>query len=55
MSTKPTTTIRIDREVKKRANEVFDEIGISMSAGVNTFLKAVVRGGTRPFERKAGR
>ncbi|MBP7065426.1 type II toxin-antitoxin system RelB/DinJ family antitoxin [Ferrovibrio sp.] len=50
MSTKPTTTIRIDQEVKKRASEVFDEIGISMSAGINTFLKAVVRQGAMPFD-----
>lgn len=54
MSTKPTTTIRIDPEVKKRAGEVFDDIGISMSAAINTFLKAVVREGTMPFDLKAG-
>jgi len=52
MSIKPTTTIRIDREVKKRASEIFDEIGISMSAGINTFLKAVVREGDMPFDIK---
>ncbi len=50
MPTKPTTTIRIDLDVKKRACEVFDEIGISMSAAINTFLKAVVREGTIPFD-----
>lgn len=52
MSTKPTTTIRIDSEIKKHANEVFDEIGISMSAAINTFLKAVVREGNMPFDIK---
>ena len=52
MSTKPTTTIRIDSEIKKQANEVFDEIGISMSAAINTFLKAVVREGNMPFDIK---
>ncbi|ELQ9310779.1 type II toxin-antitoxin system RelB/DinJ family antitoxin [Serratia marcescens] len=50
MSTKPTTTIRIDLDVKRRAGEVFDEIGIGMSAAINTFLKAVVREGTMPFD-----
>jgi len=49
MSIKPTTTIRIDLDVKKRAGEIFDEIGISMSAGINAFLKAVVREGDMPF------
>lgn len=55
MSTKPTTTIRIDPIVKKRANMVFDDIGISMSAAINTFLKAVIREGTMPFEIKTDR
>jgi addiction module RelB/DinJ family antitoxin len=39
---------------KKQANEVFGNIGISMSAAINTFLKAVIREGTMPFEIKAG-
>ena len=55
MSTKPTTTIRIDPNVKKHASEVFNDIGISMSAAINTFLKAVVREGTMPFELKSKR
>ncbi|MFJ2483407.1 type II toxin-antitoxin system RelB/DinJ family antitoxin [Pseudomonas sp. NPDC087598] len=55
MSTKPTTTIRIDLDVKKRASEVFDEIGIGMSAAINTFLKAVVREGNMPFDMKIER
>ena len=50
MSIKPTTTVRIDPDVKKRANEVFDEIGIGMSTAINTFLKAVVREGCIPFD-----
>lgn len=55
MSTKPTTTIRLDPEVKKEAGEVFDEIGIGMSAAINTFLKAVVREGAMPFDLKPDR
>lgn len=50
MTVKPTTTIRIEPELKRLANEVFDEIGISMSAAINTFLKAAVREGKMPFE-----
>lgn len=52
MSIKPTTTIRIDPEVKKCANEVFKEIGIGMSAAINTFLKAVIREKNMPFDMK---
>src|SRR5690554_8149456 len=55
MATKPTTTIRSDSDVKKRANEVFDEIGIGMSAAINTFLKAVIREGNMPFDIKLDR
>lgn len=55
MPTKPTTTIRIDPDVKKQARKVFDDIGISMSAAINTFLKAVVREGTMPFDIKTER
>lgn len=55
MSTKPTTTIRLDLDVKKQASEVFDEIGIGMSAAINTFLKAVVREGAMPFDLNAER
>lgn len=50
MPIKPTTTIRIDQGVKDRANLVFDSIGISLSAAINTFLKAVIREGSMPFD-----
>lgn len=46
----PTTTIRIDPEVKTLAGEVFEEIGIGMSAAINAFLKAVIREGGMPFD-----
>lgn len=54
MPAKPTTTIRIDPEVKRLAGDVFDDIGLSMSAAINTFLKAVVREGNMPFDIKCG-
>lgn len=53
MATKPTTTVRIDPDVKRRAGEIFDEIGIGMSTAINAFLKAVVREGNMPFDMKA--
>ncbi|NVK74097.1 MAG: type II toxin-antitoxin system RelB/DinJ family antitoxin [Oceanospirillaceae bacterium] len=55
MSAKPTTTIRIDPDLKRLANEVFDELGIGMSAAITTFLKAVVREGNMPFDLKLDR
>lgn len=53
MAGSPTTTIRIDPGVKEEANRVFDEIGISLSAAVNAFLRAVVREQGIPFDLKA--
>lgn len=48
----PATTVRIDPKLKDAANVVFDELGISLSAGVSAFLKAVVREQGMPFEMK---
>ena len=48
----PATTVRIDPQLKDAANAVFDELGISLSAGVSAFLKAVVREQGMPFEMK---
>jgi len=46
------TTVRIDPQLKDAANAVFAELGISLSAGVSAFLKAVVREQGMPFEMK---
>ena len=44
------TQIRIDSEIKKKANELFSSIGLDMSTAVNLFLyQCVLRGGL-PFK-----
>lgn len=48
----PATTIRIEPEVKKEATAILDELGLSMSAAVNAFLRALVREGGMPFEMR---
>lgn len=48
----PATTIRIEPEVKKEASAILDELGLSMSAAMNMFLRAVIREGGMPFEMK---
>ena len=50
MAAVPTTTIRIDPAVKEQANGVFEELGLSMSAAVNIFLRAVIRHKGIPFD-----
>jgi len=45
--------LRIDDEVKRKAERTFDDIGLSMSAAITIFLKAVVRENRIPFELSA--
>lgn len=55
MAQKPTTTIRIDPDLKRQAAAIFDDIGLNMSTAVHAFLKAVVREDSMPFEMAAER
>lgn len=46
-------SIRVDDEVKLSAEKTLDDIGLSMSAAVNVFLKKVAREKRIPFELSA--
>ena len=46
-------SFHVDDEVKRSAERVFDDIGLSMSTAVNIFLKTVVRENRIPFELTA--
>lgn len=48
----PATTIRIEPEVKREASAILDELGLSMSAAMNMFLRAVIREGGMPYVMK---
>lgn len=43
-------TIRMDENLKKRAEALFDEMGLNMTTAITIFTKAVVRQGKIPFE-----
>lgn len=43
-------TIRIDEQLKIKADELFDELGMSFTTAVNVFVKQTVREGRIPFE-----
>ncbi|MEC4175225.1 type II toxin-antitoxin system RelB/DinJ family antitoxin [Adlercreutzia sp. R7] len=43
-------TIRIDDELKKQADEMFDELGMSFTTAVNVFVKQALREGALPFD-----
>lgn len=46
-------SLRVDDELKRSAERTFDDIGLSMSAAINIFLKTVVRENRIPFELSA--
>ena len=43
-------SIRMDENLKKQAEAIFDEMGINMTTAFTIFTKAVVRLGKIPFE-----
>ncbi|MBR4545152.1 MAG: type II toxin-antitoxin system RelB/DinJ family antitoxin [Oscillibacter sp.] len=43
------TNIKIDPELKRDAQELFDNLGLSLSAAVNMFLRQAVREQAMPF------
>ena len=45
--------IRIDSEIKRKAEEVFKNLGLSASTAINLFYKQVIRTNSIPFELKA--
>lgn len=46
----PTTTMRIDEDVKKAARPILEELGLNISSATNVFLRAVVRCNGLPFD-----
>ena len=46
-------TIRIDEDIKRDAEIVFERIGLTMSAAINIFFRQAVRTQAIPFELKA--
>ena len=45
--------LRVEDDVKARAEKMFDEIGLSMSTAINIFLKTAIRENRIPFELSA--
>lgn len=43
-------TIRIDEDLKKQADALFDDLGMSFTTAVNIFVKQAVRENRIPFE-----
>ena len=44
--------IRTDKDIKDQAEQIFNELGLSMTTAVNIFLRATIREHGIPFELK---
>ena len=45
----PTINIRVNEQLKKESEKVFEELGMNMTTAITIFLKAVVRENGIPF------
>jgi DNA-damage-inducible protein J len=43
-------TIRLDKEIKEHAEELFDDFGMNLSTAFNIFVRQTLRQGKIPFE-----
>ena len=48
-------SIRMDAEIKTEAEELFSELGLSLGAAVNVFVRQAVRRGGIPFKVTLGK
>lgn len=46
-------TIRMDRDLKKEAEDLFDQLGMSLTTAVNIFVRQAVRTQSIPFQVNA--
>ena len=42
--------VRVDKELKRKAEAIFNELGLNMSTAMNMFLRYSVRYGGIPFD-----
>lgn len=45
-----TISIRVDEDVKRAADILFDELGLNLSSAINVFLRQAVREQAIPFK-----
>ena len=54
MANTPTTTMRLDPELKEEAMKILEPMGLKMTGAVTIFLKAVIRENGLPFDMRIG-
>lgn len=52
MADTPTTTMRLDPELRRQANRILEPLDLTMTGAVTIFLKTVVREQGIPFDMR---
>ena len=52
MAKTPTTTMRLNPELKDKARKILEPLGLNMTEAVSSFLRTAVRENGIPFEIK---
>ena len=52
MGTQANLNIRTDAEVKARADQIFEALGLNMTTAINIFLRQSIQHGGLPFDVK---
>ncbi len=50
MASTTNVNVRVDKELKRKAEAIFNELGLNMSTAMNMFLRYSVRYGGIPFD-----
>ncbi len=50
MASTTNINVRVDKEIKRKAEAIFSELGLNMSTAMNMFLRYSVRYGGIPFD-----
>lgn len=53
MAESTTISIRVDPEIKKQCEALYEELGLNLTTAINIFLRQSLRTGGLPFEVKA--
>lgn len=54
MSETTTFSVRMDKDVKRESEELFQDLGMNLTTAINVFLRQAIWAGGFPFEIKKG-
>ena len=54
MATTVSFSVRIDRDIKKQCEDLYNELGMNLTTAINIFLRQSLRVGGIPFDVRIG-